>query len=163
RAYDLSSRVTDREKYSIVGMYHNLRWEFDLALEAFHKLVVFYPYDDVGQRYYAQALSNILSTNEAIMAARTAVELNPKSPINLGTLESLVVLSNRNDEAISMASSLRSAGVQSLDPYEANALLGKHDFVNARKILENIASQPDSQGNYGRLQLAKALIYEGKL
>jgi eukaryotic-like serine/threonine-protein kinase len=163
RAFDLSERVTDREKYTIIGQYHNIRWEFDLALKALRTLTLLYPYDDVGQRYYAQALSNSLSTDDAITAAQKAVALNPQSAINRGTLESLLVLANRNDEALSMVNSLRSAGIQNLDPYEANALLGKHDFVNARRIFENIASQPESQGNYGRLQLAKALIYEGKL
>src|SRR5262245_12034138 len=163
RAYDLSGRVTDREKYSIVGTYHNLRWEFDLALEAFHKLVVFYPYDDVGHRYYAQVLSNTLSTAEAITEARTAVALNPQSAINRGTLTITLALANKNDEVISILNGLRSAGIQTPDPSEGNAWLSKKDFVRAREIFEKIASEPESQGNYGRLQLAKTLIYEGKL
>jgi serine/threonine-protein kinase len=162
RAYELSARLTDREKYTIMGQYRNLRWEFDLALEAFHNLVVFYPYDDVGHRYYAQTLSNVLQKDDAIAEARKAVALNPHSEINRGTLTITLALANRNDEVISTLKQFRSAGFQNFDVSEGNAWLGKSDFDRAREVFEKIANQVGPESNSGRLQLAKTLIYEGR-
>jgi tRNA A-37 threonylcarbamoyl transferase component Bud32/tetratricopeptide (TPR) repeat protein len=163
RAYELSDRVTDREKYTIIGQYHNIRWEFDAALKAFRTLVLLYPYDDVGHLFYAQALSNALQTKEAIAQAQAAVALNPGAAVNRGTLAIVLALDNRNDEVISMITELRKNGVTSLDNFEANAWLGKGDFERARAIFEKIGAQPESQGSSGRFQVAKTLIYEGRL
>jgi serine/threonine protein kinase len=163
RAYDLSSQVTEREKYEIIGAYHDLRYEFDLAMEAFRTLTVLYPYDDVAHRHYAQMLSNMLAAQDSISAARKAVALNPSSTLNTNTLANSLALGNRSDDVISLFNQLRSSRPTALDVSEGNAWLAKADFVRSREIFEQIAKEPESRGDSGRLQLAKVLIYEGKL
>jgi serine/threonine protein kinase len=163
RAYTLSGRVTEREKYSITGVYHTFRYEYDLAMQAFRTLTVLYPYDDVAHRYYAQALSNVLATQDSIAAARRAVALNPSSSLNTNTLAIALALGNRNDDVISLFNELRSSRPVALDVSEGNAWLAKGDFAHARNIFEKIAMEPESRGDSGRLQLAKVLIYEGRL
>lgn len=165
RAYELRDRVTEHERYTIVGAYHSLRYELELAVQNFRTLSNLYPYDDVGQRYYAQALSNVLQIPDAITVARKALALNSNSAINRGTLGLVLDLANRNDEVISLMKEVRAAGVvnPALQVAEGQAWLGKGEFRRAENTFNELTAASGSWQNEGRLQMAKVLVYEGRL
>jgi serine/threonine protein kinase/predicted negative regulator of RcsB-dependent stress response len=159
-AYELKDRVTERERYNIIGSYHSLRYELEAAADAYRTLSNLYPYYDLGHRYYSQASLNMLRVNEAISAAEKAVQLNPNSGFNRGTLTFALVLANRYDDVILMMDKNSSPR---LNVSVGEAWLGKDDFRRAEQAFQELAAVGGSWYNTGRLQIAKTLIYEGRL
>jgi tetratricopeptide (TPR) repeat protein len=106
RAYTLRERATERERFRIAGLYNSLRYEFEKATEEFRKLITLYPFDDEGQRFYAQSLGSRLLSADSVQAASAAVELNP-SVLNLATLINSFVQNGQGADALMLLDSVK--------------------------------------------------------
>jgi len=164
RAYGLRDRVTERERYMIEALYHVLREEVEKALESYQAVTLLYPDDPDAHRIMATYLSWLRRLDEAIVTARRAVALDPKSTLTLGALVLLLAQANRNEEALQ---ELRLAGrAETYDPYistaEGLAWLGKGDLQRATRIFERLAADPNRE-IVGRVYLAQTMILQGEL
>jgi serine/threonine protein kinase/tetratricopeptide (TPR) repeat protein len=164
RAYSLRSHATEREAYIIAGHYHTVRYEHPQASEAFRTLTNLYPYDDLGHRFFAQALANQLLLRESIGAGRNAVNLNPKNVINVGTLAGSLVEAGEYDEALALVEKSEAAGVPRLGLAQLRGMawMGKADFRRAEEAFKEMIAD-GRQAETGRQQLVRSLILEGRI
>jgi len=165
RAYNMRNRATERESYTIAGLYHALRFEFEKEAEEYRTLTSLYPFDDVAERYFAQSLSNELLTQDSIKAGRRALELNPRSYINIGTLAASLMRVGLNDEALSLINGAKPPGRPrpGLSQFEGQAWLGKGDFRKAEECFGQMINAGGSWENIGHQRLAATKILEGRL
>jgi tetratricopeptide (TPR) repeat protein len=78
KAFELSGRVTDRERYRIQGdYYHRLPETVDKAIEAFEKLLELYPDDWIGNN----SMGNIYLNAEEWDIAQKYFEVNVKNRV----------------------------------------------------------------------------------
>jgi tetratricopeptide (TPR) repeat protein len=164
RAFALKDHVTEREAYTIAGLYHALRFEPESATEAFRTLTNLYPFDDAGQKYFAQTLLIQFLVSDAIKAAQHAVELNPNNMLNVGTLATAFLQGGFNDETLSLIERQNGRpGVQSTLQYKAQAWLGKHDYEKAEEAFSQMSHDGGYWQNIGYRWLPATRIAEGRL
>ena len=164
QAYNLRHRATERERYLIEALYHNLRLEYEKAVESYKAVTLLYPRDADTHRQWAiyQAFSG--RTDDAVRTARTALDLDPGSPINQATLVLLLAQANRYDEALQELRTVRPDEIYNpfLTMAEGLAWLGKGDIIRARKAFDLLAEDANRQV-IGRLYLAQTAILQGEL
>jgi serine/threonine protein kinase/tetratricopeptide (TPR) repeat protein len=165
QAYRLRSRVSERERYQIESTYHINRLQYDEAIRALQRAVLLDPADANSHRHIAMLHANLGNAEAGLGSARTACRLLPRNVIVRGVLVVLLAAANRPDEAIDeVRKARRSLGD---DPYfywgEGLALLGKGDSMAAKNAFHRLMKGDPTYESHGRLFLAQALIYEGRL
>jgi len=166
RALEGLDRVSEREKLLIRGTDYSAQRQYENAAREFRRLTEEYPDDVQGYRELADADQGKGDLEGAIEAAQRAVELTPRSPIDLGRLVYFLDLSSRFKEAIESyqkAAGKRIYGTQLL--WGAGvAYLGAGDVAAARSAFEELEkSGGDYERNLGQLYLSRVLMYEGRL
>jgi len=90
KAFDLSDRVSDRERYRIWGdFYRQSEKTYDKAIEAYNKLLQLYPADWIGNNYLGEVYRYIEQWDNAIEYYRVPIQNKIESNIpylNLGEI-----------------------------------------------------------------------------
>lgn len=163
KAYELRERATERERLMIEAKYHELRGEVEETLESYRTATLLYPEDPDAQRRLATYLSYLGKLDEAVEAARRALELDAGSILNQASLVLLLAQANRNDEALQKLKEVRLEKIEHrfLSWAEGLAWLGKDDFSRSEEVFQSMAR--DNPGDVvGSVYLAQTLILRGE-
>ena len=102
KAFDLSDRVSDRERYRIWGdFYRQSEKTYDKAIEAYNKLLQLYPADWIGNNYLGEVYRYIEQWDNAIEYYKVPIQNKIESSIpylNLGEIYAAKGLYDRATE-----------------------------------------------------------------
>ena len=165
RAYNLRNTVTDREQRLIEGSYYSVQGEYEKAVESLVLLVNLYPDDPDAN--YELALAYLYSGNaaDAEKHLRQVLKLNPFSTPAYDYLVRVLARRNENAQAVEVYRQAETLGLQSPSFHWglALALLGQGKVDEARGEFGRMQEGGKMYQNIGRLYLARAAIYEGRL
>jgi serine/threonine protein kinase/Flp pilus assembly protein TadD len=100
RAFELKDRVSDRERFYIVGRYYSsVTRQLDRAVEVFGEWTNAYPRDSTPWNYLAIIHSTVGDYEKAIDESRTAIEVGSAGYWDYGQLAYAQFLGGRLDEA----------------------------------------------------------------
>jgi len=100
KAYDLSDRLSDRERYIIEGDYNRQSHEtYDKAIEAYDKLLELYPDDRIGNNNSALLYSAIEQWDKAIERYKMAIQNKDPSVVGYTGLASMYIYKGELDKA----------------------------------------------------------------
>jgi len=86
KAFELSDRISDRERYQIQGQFYYQSWRtYDQAIEVFNKLIELYPDDLLGNNYLGIIYNAIGEWDKAVEKHKICVEVQ-KDILNCGNL-----------------------------------------------------------------------------
>jgi len=166
RARQGLNRVTERERFIILGDVFANQGIYEKAAEQYHLLTDLYPDDVEGYRSLAESLTWAGRTQEALAAAQRAVQLEPQTPLNHWILIRSLVRLNKFPEALAAYESAQNRGVKSAIFHRGTGLayLGEGNVASATAEFEQLRKQgADYEANLASLYLARTLIYEGRL
>lgn len=165
RAYNLRSTVTDREQRLIEASYYSVQGQYEKAVESLALLVNLYPDDPDVQ--YELALAYLYSGDaaDAEKYLRQVLKLNPYSTPAYDYLVRVLARRNENAQAIEVYRQAQTLGLQSPSLHWGLglALLGEGKGSEASDEFKRMQEAGKMYQNIGRLYLARAAIYEGKL
>jgi len=166
RARQGLNRVTERERFIILGDVFANQGIYEKAAEQYHLLTDLYPDDVEGYRSLAESLTWAGRTQEALAAAQRAVQLEPQTPLNHWILIRSLVRLNKFPEALAAYESAQNRGVKSAIFHRGTGLayLGEGNVASATAEFEQLRKEgADYEANLASLYLARTLIYEGRL
>jgi eukaryotic-like serine/threonine-protein kinase len=100
RAYELRSRVSEREELSIESRYHNnVTGDLEKARQAYELWAKTYPRDGVPVGNLSSVYAQLGQYDKALAEAREAVRLDPKSAFPYASVVLSYLYLNRLDEA----------------------------------------------------------------
>jgi serine/threonine protein kinase/Flp pilus assembly protein TadD len=100
KAYELSDRLSDRERYIIEGDYNRRSHEtYDKAIEAYDKLLELYPDDRIGNNNSALLYSAIEQWDKAIERYKMAIQNKDPSVVGYTGLASVYIYKGELDKA----------------------------------------------------------------
>ena len=164
-AYNLRDRLPDCEKYRVIAIYHLHRLQYEEALGYFQKAVVLEPTDADSWRQIAMLHANLGDAQAGLEAARKACQAQPGNVVNQGVLAVLLTAADHPDEALREIEE----GRERLGNHvyfnwgEGLARLGRGDADGAAAAFRRLMESDLTYLSNGRLLLAQALVYEGKL
>ncbi len=163
RAFQLRSRLSERERLWIEGRYYNIVQDFESSQLICLKLVTLFPEDEVFQRNMGFALARVGKAVAALPYNQNAVNLNPSS-INRGELVANLASANRFDDALKRSQDFRGEREDggNLDWAEGIAHLGKDDPQSALRVYEHMQQDPEHD-RWARLLRCGAWIFQGRL
>ena len=159
-------RVTERERYLILGADYDNQGNYEKAAEQYHLLTDLYPDDVDGFRWLANSSVWAGRVEDAVVAQQRAVQLDPRTAVNHSQLVLLLVRVNKFAEALAAYESAQKRGVNSplLHWGTGLAYLGEDNVQAARREFEQLRSEGgEYEANLASLYLARVLIYEGRL
>jgi serine/threonine protein kinase/tetratricopeptide (TPR) repeat protein len=159
-------RVTERERYLILGADYDNQGNYEKAAEQYRLLTDLYPDDVEGYRWLANSSVWAGHLGDAVTAQQRAVELAPQSAVNHSQLIVLLVRLNKFSEAVAAYESAQRQGAKSplLHWGTGLAYLGEDNTVAARRQFEQLREEGGAyEANLASLYLARVLIYEGRL
>lgn len=165
RAYELRGTVTDREQRLIEGSYYEVKGEYEKQVESLKVLAELYPDDLQAHEDLAYAYRNVGDTARAIEQLREVARLSPHSEHAYVELVRFLARANRNDEAIAV---YQQASSNNWDNPALHwglglALMGEDRTPDAMKEFRLMQDTPGPYRSAGRIYLARAYMYEGKL
>jgi eukaryotic-like serine/threonine-protein kinase len=166
RARQGLDRVTERERFIILGDVFANQGIYEKAAEQYHLLTDLYPDDVEGYRSLASSLTWAGRTQDALAAAQHAVQLDPQTPLNHWILIQSLIRLNKFPEALAAYESAQNKGVKSAIFHRGTGLayLGEGNVPAATAEFELLRKEGgDYEGNLSSLYLARALIYEGQM
>ncbi len=93
-------RVTERERYLILGADYDNQGNYEKAAEQYRLLTDLYPDDVEGYRWLANSSVWAGHLGDAVTAQQRAVKLAPRSAVNHSQLIVLLVRLNKFSEAV---------------------------------------------------------------
>jgi len=166
RARQGLDRVTERERFIILGDVFANQGIYEKAAEQYHLLTDLYPDDVEGYRSLASSLAWAGRTQDALAAAQHAVQLDPQTPLNHWILIQSLIRLNKFPEALAAYESAQNKGVKSAIFHRGTGLayLGEGNVPAATAEFELLRKEGgDYEGNLSSLYLSRALIYEGQM
>jgi serine/threonine protein kinase len=167
RAFDLRTRVSERERLWIEASYYNIVVDFEASLASCRRLAALYPDDAVFQRNTAFAYAASGHPADALPFNRRAIELDPAGVSNASELIVNHAEANQFDEALRLHRQFRQDGVSStlLDWGAGLAWmgksLGKSDFEQARQSFASMGSDAKRE-RWARLLACAPDILQGR-
>lgn len=159
-------RVTERERYLILGADYDNQGNYEKAAEQYRLLTDLYPDDVDAYRWLANSSVWAGRVEDAAAAQQRAVQLEPQTAVNRVQLILLLVRVNKFAEALAANESARSRGVNSplLHWGTGLAYLGEDNVPTAQREFEQLRSEGgEYEANLASLYLARVFIYEGRL
>ncbi len=165
QAYDLRAEVSERENNFISANYHIYRKQYGEARTYLLQVSVLDPENATAQRQLALLEENLLSPRRGLEPARRACELAPEDVINRGVLVVLLAAADRPEDALrELAAAREQLGDATYFHWgEGLARLVAGDPEGAQQAYEKLLQGADTYASHGRLELASALTYQGKL
>jgi tetratricopeptide (TPR) repeat protein len=154
-------RVTERERYLILGAGYEVQGIYEKAAEQYRLVTELYP-DDV-EAYQWLANSSVWAGHgeDAVTAARRAVQLDPQSAVNHSQLILLLVRVNKFSEALAAFESAQKQGVKSprLHWGAGLAYLSEDNVEAARREFEKLRQDGgEYEVNLASLYLARVYV-----
>lgn len=165
RAYALRDRVTDRERLFIAAQYFSAHQQFEEARDSLKALTAIYP-DDPDFRYeLAIAFYALEQLPSALNELRQAIRFNPHGARAHGSLVLFLARDNQPKPALDAFTEARKAGVSSPYLHWASGLahLAIGQIDQARSDFDAVSRGGGYFSHLGRLQQARAFLFEGKL
>jgi eukaryotic-like serine/threonine-protein kinase len=159
-------RVTERERYLILGTGYDHQGVYEKAAEQYRLVTELYPDDVEAYQWLANSSVWAGHVEDAVAAAQRAVQLDPHSAINHSQLILLLVRVNKFSEALAAYESAQKQGVTSpiLHWGTGLAYLGEDNVGVARREFEKLRQDGgEYEANLASLYLARVFIYEGHL
>ncbi len=159
-------RVTERERYLILGTGYDHQGIYEKAAEQYRLVTELYPDDVEAYQWLANSSVWAGHVEDAVAAAQRAVQLDPQSAINHSQFILLLVRVNKFSEALAAYESAQKQGVKSplLHWGTGLAYLGEDNAGLARREFEKLRQDGgEYEANLASLYLARVLIYEGHL
>jgi tetratricopeptide (TPR) repeat protein/predicted Ser/Thr protein kinase len=159
-------RVTERERYLILGADFDNQGKYEEAAEQYQLLTDLYSDDVEGYRLLANSSVWAGHLDKAVTAQQRAVQLAPESTVNQSQLILLLVRLNKFSEAVVAYESAHKQGAKGplLHWGTGIAYLGEGNTSAARKQFEQLREEGGTyEANLSSLYLARVLIYEGRL
>jgi tetratricopeptide (TPR) repeat protein/tRNA A-37 threonylcarbamoyl transferase component Bud32 len=166
RARQGLDRVTERERFMILGDAFASQGIYEKAAEQYHLLTDLYPDDVDGYRSLSESLTWAGHTQDALAAAQHAVQLEPQTPLNHWILIQSLNRLNKFPEALAAYESAETRGVRSAIFHRGTGLayLGEGNVAAATAEFEQLRKEGgDYEANLSSLYLARTRIYEGRL
>jgi eukaryotic-like serine/threonine-protein kinase len=171
KAYDLREKVSERERFSIEGIYYlQATGELEKAAQTFELWQQTYPRDSVPSSNVGFISGSLGNWEKTLEESREALRLEPNNATNYGNLGNIYANLNRLDEAevvYKQAEDRKLEGEALLaDRYQLAFLKG-----NAAQMVQMalaavgkpgtedllLATQADTEGWYGKLKDAREL------
>jgi eukaryotic-like serine/threonine-protein kinase len=163
KAYELSDRVTEHERFYIMSHYYGRPRDFPKTIETYELWMKSYPRDSIPQLNIGTVYSALGKHEKALEASRKALELDPSSQMNYADTAGFFVDNNRLDEAKQILRRAFDAGMDSvlLRDIQNDIAFLEGDMATVQRNLEWAKGRPGS----GLLFLDRAgmAIYYGKL
>jgi serine/threonine protein kinase/tetratricopeptide (TPR) repeat protein len=166
RARQGLERVTERERFVILGDVFENQGIYEKAAEQYRLLTDLYPDDVDGYRSLADSLTWAGHTQDALVAAQHAVQLEPQTPLNHWILMQSLIRLNRFPEALAAYESAQNRGVKSAIFHRGTGLayLGEGNVALATAEFEALRKEGrEYEGNLASLYLARTWMYQGQL
>jgi len=166
RARQGLERVTERERFMILGDVFATQGIYEKAAEQYRLLTDLYPDDVDGYRALTEALTWAGRTQDALTAAQRAVQVDPGTPMNHWNLMQALLRLNKFPEALAAYESAQKRGVKSAIFHRGTGLayLGEDNVASATTEFEQLRKEGgDYEANLSALYLARTLAYEGQL
>jgi len=165
RAYELRSAVSPREAYMIEAGYYKALHQSAKVVDSLRAFTELYPDDAEVRSELVGVLRDVGDLRGAVTELREVVRLDPHNEIAWGNLVVYLARSNQNAEAVSVYETARTENLSS--PYlcwgAGLARLGLDLNVDARADFQSLADTEGPGQSLGRLFLAQADTYEGRL
>jgi tetratricopeptide (TPR) repeat protein len=159
-------RVSERERYLILGTDYSAKGSEEKALEQYRLLTELYPDDLEGSQGLAANSIWVGRPQDAIAAEKHILKLDPHSAIDHDRLILWLDHTGNFNEALTAYSSARSQGVTApvLHWGAGLAHLGLDDVEGARREFGLLAQEGgDYEKGLASLYSARVLMYEGRL
>jgi serine/threonine protein kinase/Flp pilus assembly protein TadD len=164
KAYELRDRVSELEKFYIVGGYYTIvTGELDKDMEAGQLWIRTYPRDWTPRNTLAQEYTYVTKFDQAMQEAREALRLNPNQAYPYGTLGWIYLNLGRYDEAKAVFESASKEGVD----FGLN-----HSGLSAIAFIRGDTAEMQRQAAWGKgtsdevwllFNQAQAAAFSGKL
>jgi tetratricopeptide (TPR) repeat protein len=155
----------DFRAYAIAGLVWMAQWKMDNASQEFATAIRLQPQNKELYVFKARADANRGKTDEAIAAARKALEIDPNHAEAFAALgEALQMKSKREAEAIAAYQSALKLNPQLVDVYDSlgQIYLDVKDVKKAEEIFrQGMAADPQRMS--GRFNLGRLLVDQGRL
>jgi serine/threonine protein kinase len=164
-AYELRSKISEREQYLVSGTYHFLRDEFLAAADAYKTGTLRFSNDVLGYRYLAQVDSRLGRYDEGLAAVERLLELDPGSSLDIQTKVGLLMESGRFDAALRAADLARSKRLlpQYVNWTEALAFLAQDRVDDARAAFRELENASVDFKNAAQLYSTQIAMHEGDI
>jgi tetratricopeptide (TPR) repeat protein/predicted Ser/Thr protein kinase len=165
RAFALSDRMTEREKYRTYGAYYlTVAQAYDQAIENYSKLVELYPADSVGHGNLAVAYFYRLNLPKAFEEGRRALALYPASPKLRGNYALYAMYASDFATAAREAEQLLKTDPTYYQAYIplATAALDQSAIPAARAAYERMASLGALGASRAAIGLTDIELYQGR-
>jgi serine/threonine protein kinase len=166
RARQGLDRVTERERFMILGDVYATQGIYEKAAEQYHLLTDLYPDDVEGYRALTESLTWAGRTQDALAAAQRAVQLDPQTAMNHWNLMQALLRLNKFPETLAAYESAQKRGVKSAIFHRGTGLayLGEDNVASATAEFELLRKEGgDYEANLSALYLARTLAYQGQL
>lgn len=162
-AFDLRSRVSERERLWIEGSYYNIIGDYVSSLASFRRLTALYPDEAIFQRNTAFAYAANGRSADALPYNRRALELDPTGVSNASELIVNHAAANQYDEALAAYQQARQDGVTStlLERGAGLAWMGKGEPERALQAFDQMGSDAKRE-RWARLLRCAPMILEGR-
>jgi len=166
RARQGLDRVTERERFMILGDVYATQGIYEKAAEQYHLLTDLYPDDVEGYRALTESLTWAGRTQDALTAAQRAVQVDPQTAMNHWNLMQALLRLNKFPETLAAYESAQKRGVKSAIFHRGTGLayLGEDNVASATAEFEQLRKEGgDYEANLSALYLARTLAYQGQL
>jgi tetratricopeptide (TPR) repeat protein len=165
KALSLVDRMTDREKYRMLGLYSGtVSQNYAQAIDNYQQLVKNYPADAAGHNNLANAYFHTLDFRRALEEEKRAVEITPTNNLYQGNSALFAMYGSD----FSTASSLARPLIEQNPPYYpaylplAVAAIAKGDLSGAGETYKKMTTTGAAGASAASLGLADLAIYQGQ-
>jgi tetratricopeptide (TPR) repeat protein len=171
KAYDLREKVSERERFSIEGMYHQqVTGELEKAAQTYELWRQTYPRDDMSYIMLGFVSADLGNWEKALEGFREALRLDPSNAVNYVNLGITYTVFNRLDEAEAVYEQAEERKLESELLLQSRYWLAflKGDTAQMAQLVSDamgkpgaedllLATQADTEGWYGKLKNARDL------
>jgi pentatricopeptide repeat protein len=159
------NRVGERERHLILAVSYSYQLMNEKAAEEYQHLLDIFPDDVDALKGFAYEAFWAGRSDQAIAAQRRATTLNPGDVDSYDTLMTLLIRTNRFDEALAVykQAQTRQLTAPNLTFLYALATWGAGDLVNAQKLFELLGSEGGNWKVVATLFTGKLLAFQGRM
>jgi len=175
RAFQLKSRLSEREKYFLTTLYNEtVTGDLEKAKEVGELWTTTYPRDGYAREKLATVYGDLGVLEKAYDQAREALRLNPESGVNIFNMVEAAIGLNRLDEAARVLHSAESQGLDGEEIHESSYQLAfqrgdteemerQVGWAIGRPGIEEyqLAVHSQTQAYFGRMRMARELEDQG--
>jgi eukaryotic-like serine/threonine-protein kinase len=158
-------RMTERERYSVRGLYYIRSENWQKCVEEYSELTKQYPASSIGQENLAMCYGRLLNMPKAMEAARRGLQLAPKDLVARGNFSLYACYASdfqsceRESREVLQLNPAYEAGFLAL----AYAQLGQGQLAQATETYRKLATVSSDGASLSVSGLANLGLYQGRL